>query len=151
MDLCKRHHKGMSMGRRKARTGTPMIKCLACGLIEDGGRVLFLKRKDRHGIERIELPCVLVPSGRSPVAEIKTEFSRQTGLDAQIHEIIIESRHNAGSRRRRNWVPCLVFRFSAKSMRAKPSNEFSGFRWIKLEDTKKEKMSRNAEWIRKIR
>jgi hypothetical protein len=136
--------------RKKVKTGTPMLKCLACGMIEDGGRILFLKRKDRFGIERLEIPCVLVPSGRSPVAEIKAEFNRQTGLDAQIHEIIIESKHNAGSRRRRSWVPCLVFKFSAKNMRAKPAPEFSGFRWMKLEDVKKEKLSRNCEWIRKI-
>jgi hypothetical protein len=138
------------MGRRKVRTGTPMLKCLACGMIEDGGRILFLKRKDRNGIERIELPCALVVSGRSPVAEIKAEFNRQTGIDAQIHEIIIESRHNAGSRRRRNWIPCLVFKFSAKNMRAKPASEFSGFKWMKLDEAKKEKLGRNVEWIRKI-
>jgi hypothetical protein len=127
-----------------------MIKCLACGMLKDEGRVLFLKRKDRRGIERIELPCVLVVSGRSPVAEIKAEFIRQTGIDAQIHEIIIESRHNAGSRRRRNWVPCLVFKFTAKNMRAKPADGFSGFRWLSLEDVKKEKLGRNAEWLRKV-
>jgi len=136
--------------RKKVRTGQPMIKCLSCGMIEDGGRVLFLKRKDRQGIERLEIPCVLVHSGRSPVAEIKSEFVRQTGIDAQIHEIIIETRHNTGSRRRRSWVPCLVFRFSAKSMRAKPAPEFSGFKWLSLEDAKKEKLGRNSEWIRKI-
>lgn len=137
--------------RKKVKTGTPMLKCLACGMLDDGGRVLFLKRKDRNGIERIELPCVLVVSGKSPVAQIKTEFNRQTGIDAQIHEIILESKHNAGSRRRRYWVPCLVFRFTAKNMRAKPASEFSGFRWISLENAKKEKLGRNAEWIRKIK
>ena len=136
--------------RKKVRTGQPMLKCLACGMIEDGGRVLFLKRKDRFGIERIELPCVLVVSGRSPVAEIKNEFNRQTGIDAQFHEIIIESKHNAGSRRRKSWIPCLVFKFSAKKMNAKPAQEFSGFKWMKLEDAKKEKLGRNAEWIRKV-
>jgi hypothetical protein len=120
-------------------------------MIEDGERVLFLKRKDRYGIERIELPCTLVVSGKSPVAEIKSEFGRQTGLDVQIHEIEIETKHNTGSRRRKNWVPCLVFRFTAKKMNAKPAQEFSGFKWMKIEDAKKEKLGRNAEWIRKIR
>ena len=136
--------------RERRKTGSPLPKCLACGMIEDEGRALFLKRKDEHGIERIELPCVLVVSGRSPVAEIKSEFARQTGIDGQIHEIVFESRHNAGSRKRRSWVPCLVFRFSAKSMRAKPASEFSGFKWLKLEDAKKEKLGRTAEWIRRI-
>ena len=127
-----------------------MLKCLACGVIEDGGRVLFLKRKDERGIERVGLPCVLVVSGRSPVAEIKAEFGRQTGIDAQIHEIILESRHNAGTRRRKEWIPCLAFKFTAKNMRAKPAPEFSGFRWLTLDDAKKERLSRESEWIRKI-
>lgn len=62
------------MGRRRVLTGTPMPKALACGMLEDEGRVLFLVRRDERGTERVEMPCVLVPSGRSPFAEIKTEF-----------------------------------------------------------------------------
>jgi len=124
-------------------------KALTCGMLEDEGRILFLIRKDERGIERMELPCVLVLSGRSPVAEIKSEFARQTGIDAQMHEIILESKHNAGSRKRRYLVPCLVFKFTAKNMRAKPSGEFSGFKWLKIEDAKKERLGRNAEWVRR--
>jgi len=138
----------MKRMREKRKTGTILPKCLACGMLKDEGRVLFLKRKDERGIERIELPCVLVQSGRSPVAEIKSEFIRQTGIDAQMHEIVLESRHNAGSRKRKSWVPCLVFKFTAKNMRTKPASEFSGFGWLKLEDVKKEKLGRNTEWIR---
>jgi hypothetical protein len=135
--------------RKKVNTGTPLPKALACGSLEDEGRTLFLVRTDERGIERIELPCILVPSGRSPVAEIKSEFARQTGIDAQMHEIIFESKHNAGSRKRRSIVPCLVFKFTAKNMRAKPSGEFSGFRWMKIDDAKKEKLTKSAEWMRR--
>ncbi len=135
--------------RKKVNTGTPLPKALACGMLEDDGRVLFLIRTDERGVERIELPCVLVPSGRSPVAEIKSEFIRQTGIDAQLHEIIFESKHNAGSRKRKSLVPCLVFKFSAKTMRAKPASEFSGFKWLKIFDAKKEKLTKNAEWMRR--
>lgn len=135
--------------RKKARTGQPMVKALACGLLEDNGRFLFLKRIDRYGTERIELPCVLVYSGRSPVAEIKTEFARQTGLDAEMHEIIFEARHNAGTRRRKNWVPCMVFKFTAKERKVKVSEEFSGFRWLSFDDAKKQKPARTLEWMRK--
>ena len=137
------------MGRRKVPTGTPLPKALACGALEDEGRILFLIRKDERGIERIELPCVLVVSGRSPVAEIKSEFIRQTGIDAQLHEIIFESKFNAGSRKRKFLVPCLVFKFTAKNMRAKPTGEFSGFKWLKIDDAKKEKLTKNAEWLRR--
>lgn len=136
------------MGRRRIPTGTPMLKALACGMLEDGGRVLFLIRKDERGLERIELPCVLVHSGRSPFAEIKAEFHKMTGIDGEIHEIALEGRHNAGTRKRKVWVPCLVFKVTAKNMRANPSPEFSGFRWLRLEDAKKMRLSRGSEWLR---
>lgn len=139
------------MGRRRMKTGTPLPKALACGMLEDNGRVLFLLRKDEHGTERVEMPCVLVPSGRSPVAEIRMEFARQTGIDGEVHEITIEGRHNAGTRRRKAFAPALVFKITAKQRNAKPSPEFSGFRWLSLDDAKKQKLSRNTEWLARMR
>jgi hypothetical protein len=138
----------MSMGRRKIPTGTPMLKALACGLLEDNGRVLFLIRKDERGLERLELPCVLVQSGRSPFAEIRDGFFKMTGIDGEIHEIVLEGRYNAGSRKRRSWIPCLAFKVTAKNMRATPSPEFFGFKWLRLEDAKKAKLSRKSDWLR---
>ena len=135
------------MRARKIKTGTPLLKALACGMLEDEGRVLFLVRTDEHRTERIEMPCVLVPSGRSPFAEIKTGFARQTGIDGQVHEIVMEAGYNAGSRRRRMRVPCLVFKVTARERRARPSGEFSGFRWLSLEEAKKQRLGRNAEWL----
>ena len=83
------------MSRMRVLTGRPMIKALACGMLEDGGRVLFLVRKDANGFERIETPCVIVRSGRSPFAEMKEAFPKLTGIeDCQVHEIIIEGRQN---------------------------------------------------------
>lgn len=134
--------------RRKIPTGTPIPKALACGMLEDGGRVLFLVRTDRNGLEKIELPSVLVPSGRSPFAEIKEAFGRQTGIaDYEVHEVILEGRHNAGSRRRRMKVPALVFKVTARVRTAKPAPEFSGFRWLSLDDAKKKRWGRNFEWF----
>ncbi|MBD3210682.1 hypothetical protein GF318_04850 [Candidatus Micrarchaeota archaeon] len=137
--------------RKRVLGVKPVIKALACGLLGDGGRYLFLKQVDRHGIERLTLPCVLVYSGRSPVAELRGEFPGQTGIDGEIHEIIYEGRYNAGTRRRKNWVPCLVFKVTAKKRRAAPSSEFSGFRWLSLEDAKKQKLGRKSEWLKKVR
>lgn len=139
------------MRARKMRTGAPLPKALACGMLEDEGRVLFLVRRDEHGAERLEMPCALVPSGRSPFAEIKTEFARQTGIDGQVHEIVLEGRHNAGTRKRRAWVPCLVFRITARERRAKPPGEFAGFMWLSLDDARMEKTGRNLEWLRLAR
>jgi len=138
------------MGRRKIPTGTALPKALACAMLEDNGRLLFLVRKDANGIERIELPCVLVPSGRSPFADIKDAFQKMTGIDGEFHEIVLEGRHNAGYRRRKNWVPVLVFKVTAKNRTAKPSAEFSGFRWLSLEDALRQRIGRNAEWLRKL-
>ena len=135
--------------RKRVLTATPMPKALACGMLEDEGRVLFLIRKDPSGAERIEMPCVLVPSGRSPFAEINAEFRRQTGIDAQIHEVVLEGRHNAGSRKRRNQVPVMVFKVTARERRAKPSSEFSGFKWLGMDEALRQRLSRNAEWLRR--
>ncbi|MFN7991495.1 MAG: hypothetical protein U0R44_05035 [Candidatus Micrarchaeia archaeon] len=136
------------MGRRRVPTGTPIPKALACGMLEDEGRVLFMVRKDESGAERLELPCVLVPSGRSPFAEIKDAFARITGIDGQIHEIILEGRHNAGSRKRRAFVPVAVFKVTARERRAKPSGEFAGFRWLAMDEAKRQRLGRNLEWLK---
>jgi len=138
------------MGRRKVPTATPIPKALVCGMLEDNGRMLFLIKSDVNGIERIELPSVIVPSGRSPVAEIKNEFLRATGIDGEVHEIIMESRFNAGSRKRRAMVPLLVFKITARNRSARPPiNEFSGFKWLSLEDAKKMRLDRKLEWLRR--
>lgn len=136
------------MGRRRVPTGTPIPKALACGMLEDGGRILFLVRTDRNGTEKIELPSVLVPSGRSPFAEIKEAFGKQTGIaDYEVQEVVLEARHNAGSRKRRMKVPVLVFKITARVRTAKPAPEFSGFRWLSLDDAKKRRRGRDFEWF----
>ena len=132
---------------RKMKTLVPIIKALAVAALEDNERYLFLIRKDVNAVERIELPSVVVPSGKSPVAEIKSEFTRQTSIDGQIEGIIAQSTYNSGSRKRRALVPVLIFKVTAKERFAKPSNEFSGFKWLSLGQAKKEKLTRNAEWL----
>ncbi|MFH1222564.1 MAG: NUDIX hydrolase [Candidatus Micrarchaeota archaeon] len=137
--------------RKKIATGTPMVKALACGILEDSGRVLFLKRFDEHGIERLELPSILVPSGKDPVSLLVAAFKEQTGIDAELCDLLFERRHNAGTRRRKNFVPCLVFSFKTKKAVAKPATEFSGFKWLSVEDAKRSKLGRNSEWLRTSR
>ncbi len=137
--------------RRRMMTGERLPKALAAGLLEDGGRVLFLLRKDANGAERIELPCVLVLSGRSPHAEAGMEFRRQTGIDGEVHEVVLEGRYNAGSRKRRSFVPALAFKVTARERFAKPSTEFSGFKWLRIEEALRMRLSRNSEWLRNAR
>lgn len=121
-------------------------KALICGMLKDSSRILFLKQKDIRGIERIEMPCVL-NYGEDPVAQLSQEFKMQTGIDGEIGDIAFETKYNAGSRKKKVWIPCLVFTVKAKSMNATPAKEFSGFRWLKIEDAKKERVDRKLEWI----
>jgi len=121
---------------------------LACGLLEDGQRALFLVRRGREGEELLEIPCVEVARGENPVAALCGAFRRQTGIDAQVHGILFERKHNAGTRRRRAAVPALVFRLTAKSHSAAPSPEFCGFRWLAPGDMEGRKLSRKSEWLR---
>jgi ADP-ribose pyrophosphatase YjhB (NUDIX family) len=123
---------------------------LACGMLEDGGRVLLLARKDANGRERFGLPCALVMAGEDPVSVLTNSFRSQTGVDAQVHEIILEGRHNAGSRKRKAWIPAMIFRVTAKSARVSVSPEFSGFKWIARDEIANLALSRDSEWLRNI-
>ena len=122
-------------------------KALVCGMLKDGNRVLFMKRKNTHGIERLEMPCIL-NYGEDPVAQLAQEFKMQTGIDGEVGEVVIEKKYNAGSRKKKIWIPCLVFKIMARNTRITVANEFSGFRWISIEDAKKEKLDKKLEWIR---
>ncbi len=123
----------------------PEYSALACAVIEDGGRVLFLKRVGGQR-ELLELPCVLVERGMDPVSALKGAVLAQMGIDAQVGEVLLEGRHNCGSRRRKRWIPALGFRVTAKNLSTREK-----VRWIPLDDAKREKLGRNAEWIRAVR
>ncbi|VVC01189.1 Uncharacterised protein [uncultured archaeon] len=120
---------------------------LACGLLEDGNRALFLCRKSLVGAETVELPCCLLQKGENPVAALATEFRRQTGIDGQVHDVLFEKRHNIGSKKRRLFVPALVFKVTAKNASVRAAPEFSGCRWISSEDLAKHRLARNCQWL----
>jgi len=131
---------------RKLRERT-FPKALACGMLRDNERILFLTHKDAHGIERIELPSVEVLEEEDPVQKLTEEFKRQTGIDAEVREIKMQKRYNSGSRRKKHWIPCIIFSMRAKNMNARPSSEFSGFKWLNMEKAKTMKLARKAEWL----
>ena len=126
----------------------PFPHALACGLLEDSGRALFLARTDKLGRETLELPCVLLQKGENPVAALSAAFRNQAGIDAQIHEVMFERRLNFGSRKRKTRIPALVFKATAKRAEAKPATGFSGFRWISSTDLPKHRLARICEWLR---
>jgi len=94
------------------------------------------------------LPCVLVTDASAdPVHLLSDAFRTQTGIDGEVCDIALEAKHNAGSRKNKRWVACLVFRMKSKNLKANPSREFCGYRWLSLGDAKKCRLSRNAEWL----
>ena len=125
----------------------PLPSALAAGLLEDHERALFLLRKNTEGIETAELPCILLQKGENPVASLASEFRRQTGIDAQVHEILFERRHNAGSRKRKAFIPVLVFKVTARNTACRPSSEFSGYKWLERADLAKYKRAKNCLWL----
>ncbi len=135
----------IEMGRKEKPAPLPVA--LACALLEDKERALFLVRKNSLGQEIIELPFVFVMIGENPVAAISSAFRQQTGIDAQAHESVAEKRYNAGTRKRKHFIHILVFRMTAKSHVARASSEFSGYKWLKHEEAVKYKLAKEAQWL----
>lgn len=126
----------------------PKPSVLAAGALEDNGRYLFIKRETLNPRqETLELPHSIIPQGANPVSALAEVFLLQLGIDAQVHEPVHETRHNAGSRKNKRWIPVLVFRITAKSASAKPAPGL-GYAWLSLDDARKKRLARNAEWLR---
>ncbi|MCL6089223.1 MAG: hypothetical protein M1530_03625 [Candidatus Marsarchaeota archaeon] len=125
----------------------PKLSALACALFEDNGRYFFLEKIDERGRKQIELPSVLVNEGDDPVSSLSSYLRSSLSLDSQIHLISLRGKFNAGSRKRRRMIPVLAFRCSAKRMQPKLPAAYSGFRWLAAEDSLKEKLGRNSEWL----
>lgn len=132
---------------RKYRERTVRPKALVCGMLEDGGRVLFLIKKDQQGNERYELPCVYSTDRGDPVSQIGQAFKMQSGISVQVGEIVFEARHNAGSRRKKYWISCYVFKVTAKEKKADPAGGYVGFKWLSLKDAKEKKLGKHADWL----
>jgi hypothetical protein len=132
----------------RKRALPPVPVALAIGLLDDGDRALFLVRTDEKGEERLEMPCVEVMGGENPVAALSSAFRAQTGIDAQVHEILYQKKHNAGTRKRRAIVPALIFKLTAKSHSVRAPPEFSGYKWLEQKDLMGKKLSKKAEWLR---
>jgi len=120
---------------------------LVAGMLLDGERALFLVRKNSLGAETLELPCIFIYGGENPASAIVLEFARQTGIDAQAHEVMMNARHNVGTRKKKLFIPVLVFRIGAKKTNAKPSSEFSGYRWLEEKEMDARKLAKKCEWL----
>lgn len=124
------------------------IAALLCGILEDSGRVLFLIRRDGQGQEMLEMPYAAVKEGENEVAALATAFREQAGIDVQVHGVIMQGRYNAGSRKRRRWVPALGFKVTAKSARVNAGEGFMGYRWVALDEIGNFRLGRSAGWLK---
>jgi len=50
----------------KQKIAAPLPAALACGMLLDGNRALFLVKKDEKGNETLSLPCTLIYAGENP-------------------------------------------------------------------------------------
>ncbi|MCX6771012.1 MAG: hypothetical protein NTX79_03080 [Candidatus Micrarchaeota archaeon] len=132
--------------KKRAQPAAPAA--IAAGLLEDGERALFLVRKNMLGEEIFEIPCAEIAGGENPVAALCAAFRQQAGIDAEVHEILFERKHNAGTRKRRAIVPALVFKVTAKSHAVRLAPGFSGYKWLAPSDMGGKKLSRKSEWLR---
>ena len=125
----------------------PEIVMLACGILEDNGRILMFTSKNNRGIELFELPYVLLVKGDNPVHSLAAMFMSSAGIDAQVHEIVLEAKHNIGSRKRKRFIPAVAFHITSKSNRVSLAPQFSGFKWVPRDEVAKLRLSRQAEWL----
>ncbi|MDD5317202.1 MAG: hypothetical protein PHF51_00545 [Candidatus ainarchaeum sp.] len=133
---------------RKKRLPAKLPELLACALIEDGGRILFMKTKSPDGREAITLPCTPVPKGGNPVQLLAQAVKAQAGIDAHVQAPALKGRLNAGTRKAKRWIPAIAFSTTAKSYRARPAPPFTGSVWLTAIDALAKRFTRASEWLR---
>lgn len=126
----------------------PAPVALACGLLSDGGRFFFLKKADASKVERVGFPFILIFKGEDPVKKMTEAFLEQTGIDGFVQSVLFESRHNTGSRRRKRFIPVLAFAVSAKNKKPAAGTPYV---WLSLDAAKKQRLSRQSEWLLLLR
>ena len=104
-------------------------------------------RKNNLGIEAVEMPCVLIGKGENPVAALQAAFHAQTGIDAQVHEILFEKKWNAGTRKKKAWVPALIFKVTAKNASVRLMPGFSGYKWLFEKELAKYRHARTMQFL----
>lgn len=109
----------------------PRPSALICAALQDGKRILFLVRQNHEGKEEIALPCVEVMKGDDQVGAIVAEFNRATGIDGHVAGTAFTGEYNAGSRKRRAWIPAIAFKFEAKNTQAKCAAMLSSYKILK--------------------
>jgi hypothetical protein len=120
-------------------------KALICGMLEHEGKALFLKRKELDG-ESIEMPSVFGILSADPISQLAEAFKKQTGIKADVGQVVFESRHEYEGVH----IPCLVFRMNPLDggpPEPEPSGPYSGYEWLALEDARLRNHAPKGRWL----
>ena len=120
-------------------------KALICGMLEREGKALFLKRKLPDG-EAIEMPSVFGILSADPVSQLAEGFRKQTGIKADVGQVVLESRHDFEGVH----IPCLVFRMTPLhegGIEPEPASVYTGFEWLAIEDARIRKHAPKGRWL----
>lgn len=125
----------MRVLRGKNETAT-----LACALLVDGKRVLFL-RFNRGKEEWFGVPFVLLKIGENPVEAI-AKVLHTAGIDAHVGGVVRQGMYNSGSRKNRRMVPALGFSAHAKRVSPSVPNK-----WMDWEEARRAKLTKESLWL----
>jgi hypothetical protein len=131
----------------RGKIAPPQPVALACALLLDGKRALFLVRKRFDGKEEIGLPCIELMAGDNPAAAIGAELRRCTGIDGHVGAPVRNGKYNCGSRKRRAMIPAMAFEVEARNTKATPSAEYCGVKWLEFEMAEKCLIARKSAWM----
>ncbi len=134
---------------RRMKTFEPLPKALALGAIEDNGRYLFHLVTDKYGVTRVDLPYVLVKSGESIAAKIKEQIHQIIENNVEIGEPIFQVTYNAGTRRKRNFIPAIIFKVETFGRIQMKKEKMQEYKWLKLDETKTISKTKESEWFYK--
>ncbi len=124
---------------------------VACAILQDGIRTLFLEKKPPgtpNAPMELSLPSAFVKAGQDPVSALSIAVREQTGIDCQIGEISAQAKYNAGSKKHKRVIPLLIFSASAKNFKCTPSSEFLGCQWLPVALARKQPLAKNAHWLK---
>lgn len=120
---------------------------LVCAIFREGGRALFLIKKNSNGKEELELPCTTIGPRVDRAGAAKAEFYRATGIDGHMVGATFTGQYNCGSKNREVWIPAIAYRIEAKSTKTTVSPEYEGAKWLRPEEAEKVGVSKKCAWL----
>jgi len=122
-------------------------KALICGILEEGDRMLFLKRKNEEGQEELELPHIFAGASADFVSQLTEAFRKQTDVKAEMGPLMAEGEYPLSEGKT---IPAMAFGMIAERKDVAPAPEFTGHEWLGLESAKKRRLSMALSWMKEV-